>query len=265
MPAHITPQDAPNDPVIVRLHGTVDHDDVNRVIDAIEAAIAQGPAIGLVIDMGDLEDASIGALARDARFELSMLSRLDRFARLALVGAPGWMNVMASGAGRLLPGVRVRAFDRGEFQPALAWVKQRDESESVTADAPASAGITTLPTANDNVIAFEIDGDITAEALSPLINRMLATYDRGAKVDLLVRVRRIGSVDWGLLTDERFRRMKLEGIGHIARYAIVGAPDWMEAIANLAGRATPIDIRTFDRDDEADAWNWLANAERKAA
>ena len=212
-----------------------------------------------------MEDASVGALARDARFELSMLSRLDRFARLALVGAPGWTNVMASGAGRMLPGVRVRAFDRGELQPAVVWAKQRDESGSVTADAPTRAGITTLPTVNDNVIAFEIDGDITAEALAPLMDRMLATYDRGAKVDLFVRVRRIGRVDWGLLTDERFRRMKLEGVGHIARYAIVGAPDWMEAIAQLAGRATPIDIRTFDRADEADAWNWLASAKREAA
>ena len=36
-------------------------------------------------------------------------------------------------------------------------------------------------------------------------------------------------------------------------------------VAQLAGRATPIDIRTFDRDDESDAWNWLANAKREAA
>ena len=126
MPAQIQPQTAPAEPVIVRLSGIIDREDVNRTIDAIEAAIADGPAIGLVMDMSDLKDASVGALARDARFELSMLSHLDRFARVALIGAPSWMNMMAGGASHVLSGVRVRAFDHGEIQSAVAWAKHRD-------------------------------------------------------------------------------------------------------------------------------------------
>ena len=265
MPVEITPQTTADAPVTVRLSGTADRDDVNEAVRAIEAAIANGPPIGIVIDMGDLDDASLGALARDARFELSMLSRLDRFARLALVGAPGWIAMLASAGGRLLPDVRVRSFDRGQIGPAADWAKSRDAEEAATRSEPVGPGIIPIEAPYEDVIAFEIDGDITAETTAPIVDRLLAAYDRGGKVDLLARVRRIGRIDWGMLTDKRYRRMKLESLARVNRYAIVGAPDWMEAAARLGARMSGIDVRTFGRDEEAEAWNWLADAERQVA
>lgn len=265
MPVELTPQAGDHAPVVIRLSGTVDRDDVGRAVRTIDDALADGPPIGIVIDMSELDDASLGALARDAEFELSMLSRLDRFARLALVGAPGWIAMLSSAGGRLLPDVRVRTFDRGEVQAATVWAKERGDDASPASDEAGGDGVSLIHTASGDILAFEIDGDMTSESLAPLVDRALAAYDRGGKIDLLARVKRIGRIDWGLFTDERYRRVKLEGFSHIRRYAIVGAPDWMAAAAGLAGRASKIDIRTFDAEEEGKAWNWLGSAESGTA
>lgn len=269
MPIAITPQHTPTEPVILRLHGLVSSEDVDHAIDAVEAAIASGPAIGLVVDMSDLDDASVGALARDARFELSMLGRLDRFARLAIVGAPAWINAMAGVAGGVIPGVRVRSFDQGEIALATSWAKERTSDEATTteivSDRADGPGIMRLPSPREDLIAFSIDGAMEADAVAPIVDDMLARFERGETIDLFGRIDRIGSIDWGMVSDERFRRMKIGALTHVRRYAIVGAPDWMEAAAKLAARVASVDIRTFDRDEENEAWAWLDEDRRIAA
>ena len=50
---------------------------------------------------------------------------------------------------------------------------------------------------------------------------------------------------------------KLELIGQLDRYAVVGGPDWLGGMASMIGGMIKPDVRAFDLDDLDDAVAWL--------
>ena len=100
-----------------------------------------------------------------------------------------------------------------------------------------------------------------ADAIGPVIDRfdeVLATTDA---FDALLRIHDLRTIDWTMLADADLRRIKLEAASKIRRYAIVGAPTWMKVVVTTVGTVLPTKVRTFDSDEEAVAWRWLAEGE----
>ncbi len=44
---------------------------------------------------------------------------------------------------------------------------------------------------------------------------------------------------------------------HVRKYPVVGAPDWAETMINFLAPISPVEARTFDLEDEEEAWDWV--------
>ena len=51
--------------------------------------------------------------------------------------------------------------------------------------------------------------------------------------------------------------VKARSVAHIRRYVVVGAPTFAKAMINLSGLVLPVETKTFDLTQEAEAWAWL--------
>ena len=60
-----------------------------------------------------------------------------------------------------------------------------------------------------------------------------------------------------ILADGDFLKMKRDSISHISRYALIGAPGWIETTATKIDVALPFKIRAFGKDEEMEALEWL--------
>lgn len=49
----------------------------------------------------------------------------------------------------------------------------------------------------------------------------------------------------------------MRSLGHVRKYAVVGAPTWAGALIELSGAVSPIETKTFQFADEALAWRWI--------
>jgi hypothetical protein len=108
------------------------------------------------------------------------------------------------------------------------------------------------------VLAFEINGVISTETLPGIIDEVNNFLARHEKVRMLGRIKHLGGFDPAIYMQSGLFSMKFAAMQKVERYAIVGAPGWMETVIKSSNPLFPsIDMRTFSEDREADAWAWL--------
>ena len=121
--------------------------------------------------------------------------------------------------------------------------------------------ITRLKAPRPGLLGFALSGRVThedyADVLIPAIEQATA---EGAKARVLVRFEPdfAGYDAHAVLDDTRL------GVRHwrdFARVALVGAPRWVAVAMRLFAPFWPCEVRLFARDDEAEAWAWLAGEE----
>ncbi len=237
----------------LRLAGKVTVDDVAAVKSALDPMLERHERIGFVVDLAGFSDATAEAIAADLRYELGLLGKAGQFARGALVTDKEWLGVVAGFTAKLLPGLEMRTFAPAQRDEALRWAA---DFPALAADrAPA---IRLLPADRDDVLGFEVDGVISAAELPLLIDQVNAVLQRHEKVRMLVRIKHLGGVDPAALMQSGLVSMKLAAIQKMERYAIVGAPRWMNKAVETINPVFPdLDMRTFPADREAEAWAWL--------
>lgn len=238
----------------VTMEGLVDRADVETLKGALDPVLKGDERASIVIRAETWSDMTADAIRRDARWELGMMPRLGTLARLAFVSDKQAFAALIGWADRLLPGTEMRAFPGAEAEEARRWAAEAAEAARAGADGP---GLRMLEDGSHGLVAYEIVGRLTKED----VERAFAALDRagtgGGKVDLLAVVRDWDGFRLSVLGRDLFRG-KLDAVGKVRRYAIVGAPAWMGAMAQLAGPVVPISIRTFDAGAEAEARGWLA-------
>lgn len=235
------------------LSGVVDKTDIEKVEAAITPMLEGDGRIGLLIDIVELEDMTGDAIAEDMRFEFGMLAQWSKVARLALITDKKAFEAMMRWADPLLPSTEMLSFGPDRVEAARGWVADfpRDAEET------AGRGIRIIEDGTDGLLAFEIIGSVTREDAARVLEPFQRLTGRDRKIDLMVRITDFSGFDPAMLVDGEFLGSKFQAIGHVRRYAIVGAPAWMRTVANAAAAVLPFDIRTFDLDDETAARAWL--------
>lgn len=153
----------------------------------------------------------------------------------------------------MLPTLESRFFNPTEREQAVEWA-----GEAPIALPNATASIRMVKTTKDEVIAFEIDGAITSEAIAPVIDDFQARLAAHDKVRLLANIKHLNGFDPSILMQSGFLSMKLGALKKLERYAIVGAPGWLKKIIAAIGSELPgIEMRAFAADQQADAWSWV--------
>ena len=115
------------------------------------------------------------------------------------------------------------------------------------------------PQPDDRVVAAEIDGQMTAEDMKALVERLQAIVDRGEKALLYIDMKDYEGFELGVVSE------KLKHIGMLwkalDKYAIVGDTRWMEIWIKIVDPLTPQEIRHFYPDKTDEAWAWLLASE----
>jgi hypothetical protein len=246
---------APETAVAVRASGRIDESDVQRGIEAVEAALARHERIALYAEV-EISGVTPGALVKDVGYGLGKLRELRRFARAAVVTSQDWVRWIARAEAAVLPQIEIRIFGPAERDEALAWAAQ--PIEAVQAESVSAApSIQLIETTARNVLAFEVDGRIRAADMRHLIAAADHALKAHERLRLLVRVVDFDGVTLEALREEGLASLKMRGWRQVERYALVGGPAWMRRLADWSGRLARTEIRHFDPDQEHEAWRWI--------
>ena len=114
---------APDGFVAMRASGRLDEADIERGVEAVEAALARHERIALFAEV-DVDGISPGALWKDLTYGLGKLGELHRFPRAAIVTDQGWVRRITQAESALLPGIEMRAFPEADREAALSWIAE---------------------------------------------------------------------------------------------------------------------------------------------
>ncbi|GAB4548173.1 MAG: hypothetical protein Tsb0013_08590 [Phycisphaerales bacterium] len=250
---------APDHVVGVRLSGLMTGKDIQYYRRHLDRALATGEPFALCVDLSGVEDIDHDAMTKGAAADFELLRHLDQITRIALVSNKHWPHEIVRVIGMILPDLEVRVFPVMEREAALAWAGAYPKA--LASDRHRS--IRVIETDADEVLAFEWNGTVTNDDLEPVLDRLRTFLEGHEKVRLLSRIRRYG-IDPTILLHSGLISVKLAAMEKVERYAIVGAPTWIErAVAFMDPLFPDIDMRTFPAHREDEAWAWIGAHERK--
>ena len=240
-----------DDVIACSISGRLDADELRDITQKVLAAIDRNEKTHMFCEIAGLTGIDWKAWAEQLPSGLSLLGKLERFGRIAVVSDQSWIRWATRVESALLPKVSYEVFDLSERDRALEWVKGRIED-------PHGSDLRLIPTRERNVIAFELTGRVSADRMEEVVKEVTARMDamEGA-VRMLGRFRNFRMPEPRAVFDSDYLRMKLSALRKIDRYAVVGGPTWFRNYISLVAPLLRFDVRYFEEDDEAAAWQWL--------
>lgn len=110
--------------VAMKAGGIVTGSELQRAIDAIEAAKRNHPLISLVVEIDDLRLMTLTALLKDVGYGLTQLGDLDHYHRAAVVTDQALIQLITDLEERLFKAVEIRTFPGHEHAAAMAWAAE---------------------------------------------------------------------------------------------------------------------------------------------
>jgi hypothetical protein len=118
-----------------------------------------------------------------------------------------------------------------------------------------------VPERRPDLLTFEVLGQLDAEDMRHMADQVSDAFERHGKIDLLVLFRRFDGATAGAAVEPHALKVELASMANVRRYGVVGAPGWADAMIALGGWVTPIQSKTFDHDEEAEARAWIDRSE----
>lgn len=234
------------------LDGVLEKSDIQVMERELTPALKGDGPLGLIVRAEGWKDITADAIAEDAKFEFGMLAEWSKVARMALVTDLQAFAALLKWIDPVLPMIEMKSFGSSEVAAAEAFAS--DLPANVAGEA--GSGVTLLSDGSGGLIAYEIDGRITAEDVDKVLKPLEPFLKGDKKVNLLVRFKNYEGFDPALLMDGSLMGSKFGAISHLGRYAIVGAPGWMKTMASGVAPMMPFEMRLFDAADDDAAWAW---------
>jgi hypothetical protein len=124
--------------------------------------------------------------------------------------------------------------------------------------------IAEIPTGREAVIAFRISGEIDAEGMERMAQRMNDAFDRFKQVNMLLLFARSDGVTTGASVNFDGLKAQFRALRRVHRYAVVGAPDTAARMIDLFDKVLPVEARAFDLDEEQAAWQFVGAEARNS-
>jgi hypothetical protein len=109
--------------IAMRATGLLDLTDIERGIAAVDEALSTHARLAIFAEV-DMTGMTARALLKDISYGLSMLGKLRRFWRAAVVTDQHWVRWIARAENALFP-VEIRVFPLAAKEEAMAWVSER--------------------------------------------------------------------------------------------------------------------------------------------
>lgn len=117
--------------------------------------------------------------------------------------------------------------------------------------------ISRIGTDRKDLFAFEINGRIHQADIEWMAGTLQDAFTRLGKVDILIVMKHWDGIDMSAAFDPKALAAQAQAGSHVRKYGVVGAPGWAAAMINLLSPLTPVEERTFDLDEEDEAWAWI--------
>ena len=242
--------EAAPDVFAVRCGGRLEQAEMEECLARLRSALAANDKTHIYAEVVDISGVSAESLVTGFKWAPEWLRQLDRFGRVAIVADQSWVRWAARIESALLPHVAYETFEMSERARALDWVAGRIA-------APHPPAIKLIETDDPDVFGFEIDGHAGKHELDAVSAHFLKALDGKEKVRVVGRIRRLGGFQMaGLFTGDYFA-MKRGFLEKLDRYAVVGGPAWLRATLNSLAPLFRAEVRHFELDDEAAAWQWV--------
>jgi hypothetical protein len=108
-----------------------------------------------------------------------------------------------------------------------------------------------------DLVTFEVLGRLDADDMRWMADQIDEAFDTHGRIDMLVIFRPFDGATTGAVFEPKALKVELASAAHVRRYGVVGAPAWADAMIALGGLITPIDARTFNQDEVAQARAWI--------
>lgn len=239
-----------DDIVILSISGRLEKGDVDQAMRRLDTAFEKGGKVHLFVEVLGLAGMPKEAWWSDISQGIHFLTRLKHFGRIAIVSDQSWIRAASRIESALLPFVTYEVYTPEQRDHALAWVK----GEVATAR-PASPRV--LSNENADIVAFEVDGRVTRDGIDALYAHLAPLAQPGARLKLLNHVKHFAGFDPAILADPQYLQLKLTLLRHVARYAVVGGPSWLDGVAKVANPLLHMEIRHFPESDLEAARTWL--------
>ena len=181
--------------------------------------------------------------------------RLSKYGRIAVVSddraVRGWSRFESA----MLPKLHYEIFYSKDADRALKWVEGK-----ITR--PHEGAIKILETNNPLVLAYELDGTVTAADMDGVIAQLRPrlAHELGP-ISVLGRIGELTFSEPTALIHERYFQFKRNTLARVTRYAIVGGPAWLRMMVIAAESFFPFELRWFEKKDESGAWDWIGARE----
>lgn len=238
------------------LSGVLDKGDIETMERELTPALKGDGPLGLIVRAEGWRDMTANAMVEDAKFEFGMLAQWSKIAKMAIVTDIQAFAAVLKWIDPILPMIDMKAFSSSDVAAAEAFASDLPAKQAVAS----GRGVTLLSDGENGVIAYEIDGRITADDVDKLLLPLEAHMKGDEKINLLVRIKNYGGFDPAIVTDGSIMGTKMNAITHLGRYAVVGAPKWMAAMAGTVGAMMPFEMRMFDASEDDAAWTWVRAA-----
>ena len=249
----LEPLDAPDDVLALHITGKLTGSDVDRYRALLAGKLERPGDLGACIDLTGFADVDAAGLVEGTAADLEFLAHIGRFRRVAIVSDKNWPYVLVALIERFVPDLPLCVFGAEQADQAMQWAAQQPAAAS-----PRAPALRFIPTSREPLLAFEIDGVLTAAETPSIVSTFNEFLARHERVRLLNRMTGFRGVEAGAFSHTGLLPMKLAALQQVERYAIVGAPEWLTAlIARIDPLFPDTAIRCFTAEAEAQAWQWL--------
>lgn len=124
-----------------------------------------------------------------------------------------------------------------------------------TFDAPSA--IRHLDSPRSDLLIFEVIAQLHAADMRWMGATVSQAMGACERIDILLLIRRFEGATAGAVFEPTALKAEVASITGVRRYGVVGAPSWAEAAITLGGWLSPVESKTFDADEEADARAWI--------
>jgi hypothetical protein len=107
------------------------------------------------------------------------------------------------------------------------------------------------------LLVFEISAKIAKADVEAMAEDVEAAFDAYDKIDMLLIMTDFEGMDAEAAFDREALGAQARSIRHVRKYGVVGAPAWARAMIEVSDFLSPVDAKTFDLDQEAEAWAWI--------
>ena len=254
----ITYIDSADDVIACSVRGGFTSAEVDALVSKVERELDTNARTHMFVEIDGIADVDWSVLAKQLPRALALLGQLDRFGRIAVVSDDPWIRLWTRAESALLPGISYELFRRRERDRALTWVNGLVER-------PHAAALTIIPTADPSILAYAIDGSVTAADMDKAVAEFGPRIaGSGGAIRVLAKVGALDFPSVSALFRDRYIDLKRDTLERLERYAVVGGPDWLRKAVKAIAPVLSFEIRYFEPSQEAEAWQWIgASPERQ--